>query len=387
VVGDSKQLPPTSFFTSDGGADSDAEEDENETITDNKESILDLARTVFRSVRRLRWHYRSRHGSLIAFSNNRYYGGDLIVFPSANDAPEDLGVRLVHVEKAVYADGENLLEAQAVVDAVIDHLREQPEATLGVVALNIRQKTLIQELLYDRFKTEPELRQHFERPGLTDEGFVKNLESVQGDERDVIFISVTYGPSTPGGPVARRFGPINSDNGWRRLNVLFTRAKRRVVVFASFASEQLADEGLSKGARDLRDYIAFARTGTYQQGRLTGREPDSDFEVAVATVVREAGYSVTPQFGVAGYFIDLAVRHRDRSGPYLLGIECDGAPYHSSFSARDRDRLRQQVLEGLGWKIHRIWSTDWYRDPHAQTQRLIEAIRGAEVARVPTPPE
>jgi very-short-patch-repair endonuclease len=387
VVGDSKQLPPTSFFTSDGGADRDAEEDENETITDNKESILDLARTVFRSVRRLRWHYRSRHGSLIAFSNNRYYGGDLIVFPSANDAPEDLGVRLVHVEKAVYADGENLLEAQAVVDAVIDHLREQPEATLGVVALNIRQKTLIQELLYDRFKTEPELRQHFERPGLTDEGFVKNLESVQGDERDVIFISVTYGPSTPGGPLARRFGPINSDNGWRRLNVLFTRAKRRVVVFASFASEQLADEGLSKGARDLRDYIAFARTGTYQQGRLTGREPDSDFEVAVATVVREAGYSVTPQFGVAGYFIDLAVRHRDRSGPYLLGIECDGAPYHSSFSARDRDRLRQQVLEGLGWKIHRIWSTDWYRDPHAQTQRLIEAIRGAEVARVPTPPE
>lgn len=381
VVGDSKQLPPTSFFTSDGGDDTEADEEDDEAITDNKESILDLARTVFRSVRQLRWHYRSRHGSLIAFSNDRYYGGDLIVFPSAHDSTEDLGVRLVQVENAMYADGQNLAEARAVVDAVVNHLKERPEATLGVVALNIRQKTLIQETLYERFKTEPELRQHFERPGQTDAGFVKNLESVQGDERDVIFISVTYGPSTPGGAVARRFGPLNSENGWRRLNVLFTRAKRRVVVFASFAPEQLDDEGLSQGGKDLRDYIAFARTGTYQQGRLSGREPDSDFEVAVATVVREAGYSATPQVGVAGYFIDLAVRHRDRSGPYLLGIECDGAPYHSSFSARDRDRLRQQVLEGLGWKIHRIWSTDWYRDPHAQAQRLIEAIRGAETAR------
>ena len=291
-----------------------------------------------------------------------------------------MGVRLAPVQNATYADGQNLVEAEAVVDAVIEHLKTRPELTIGVVALNIRQKTLIQEALYERFKSEQELRQQFERAGGTDPGFIKNLESVQGDERDVIYIAVTYGPSTPGGPVARRFGPINSETGWRRLNVLFTRAKKQVVVFSSFAPEELREDGLSRGAKDLRDYIAFAREGTYQQGRTSGREPDSDFEIAVANVIREAGYSVTPQVGVAGYFIDLAVRHQDKTGPYVLGIECDGAPYHSSFSARDRDRLRQQVLERLGWKIHRIWSTDWYRDPHTQAQRLHDAIRAAHRA-------
>jgi very-short-patch-repair endonuclease len=312
---------------------------------------------------------------------------DQVGFPSAQDATDELGVRLVQVEKAVYADGENPVEADAVVAAVVEHLRHRPDETLGIVALNIRQKTLISEKLYERFKTEPELRQRFERAGQTDEGFVKNLESVQGDERDVIFISVTYGPG-PDGRFARRFGPINSQTGWRRLNVLFTRAKRRVVVFASFAPELLGDDGLSRGAKDLRDYITFARTGTYQHVPVSGREPDSDFEVAVAAALREAGYQVNPQVGVAGYFIDLGVRGREGSGPFILGIECDGAPYHSSFSARDRDRLRQQVLEGLGWKIHRIWSTDWYRDPHTQTQRMLEAVRSAERApptRTPLP--
>ena len=380
VVGDSKQLPPTNFFSSDANDEDETtpEQEEDEAITETKESILDLARTVFRSVRRLRWHYRSRHASLIAFSNDHYYDNDLVVFPSSHESSERLGVRLANVADATYADGKNVLEAKAIVDAVITHLRERPEETLGVVALNIRQKTVIEELLYDRLKNEPELRQRFERGGDSDGGFIKNLESVQGDERDVIYVSVTYGPTTPGGAVARRFGPINSENGWRRLNVLFTRAKRQVMIFASFAPEQLLKEGLSRGAQDLRDYLVFARTGHYQEARSTGREPDSDFEVEVAETLRRAGYLVTPQVGVAGYFIDLAVRERSGGGQYLLGIECDGAPYHSSFSARDRDRLRQQVLEGLGWKIHRIWSTDWYRDSLTQGQRLLEAVRKSE---------
>jgi very-short-patch-repair endonuclease len=380
VVGDSKQLPPTSFFAAETSDDEQEERDDQlgETITDNKESILDLARTVSRSVRRLRWHYRSRHGSLIAFSNDRYYDNDLIVFPSAKATDEDLGVSLVHVPEATYADGQNLAEARAVVDGVIEHLRRRPETTLGVVAINIRQAKLIEAELYDRFKEEPALRERFDRSGQTDAGFVKNLESVQGDERDVIFISVTYGPSTVGGTVARRFSAINTSGGWRRLNVLFSRAKLKVVVFASFSPEQLREDGLSRGAQDLRDYIAFARTGTYQQARASNREPDSDFEVEVANAIRDAGYGALPQVGVAGYFVDIGVQRPNGDGRYLLGVECDGAPYHSSFSARDRDRLRQQVLEGLGWRIHRIWSTDWYRDRRTQAQHLVEAIRRAE---------
>jgi very-short-patch-repair endonuclease len=217
----------------------------------------------------------------------------------------------------------------------------------------------------------------FDADGVEGEGaFIKNLESVQGDERDVIFISVTYGPKTPNGPVARTFGPLNGSSGWRRLNVLFTRAKRRVVVFSSFPPEALGNEAtLSRGALDLKKYLTFARTGRYVTAQTTDREPDSDFEVAVADVLRDAGYPVVPQVGVAGYFIDLAVKHPQRRSEFILGVECDGAAYHSSFSARDRDRLRQQVLEGLGWKIHRIWSTDWFRDPAGQKKRLVERLR------------
>lgn len=378
VVGDSKQLPPTSFFASEEDDDADREEDEDgDSVADGKESILDLARTVSRSVRSLRWHYRSRHGSLIAFSNDRYYDKKLVVFPSAQHANDELGVNHVMVDGATYADGKNLNEAKAVVDAVLEHLRHRSHESLGIVALNIRQKTLIEELLSDRLKDEPVLRERFDRGGSNDGGFVKNLESVQGDERDVIFISVTYGPATPGGKVARRFGPINGANGWRRLNVLFTRAKRRVTVFSSFTAEQLEEHGLSRGGADLRAYLAFARTGQYQEAHHTGREPDSDFEVEVANTLREQGYEVTPQVGVAGYFIDLGVRAK-HGGRFLLGVECDGARYHSSFSARDRDRLRQQVLEGLGWEIFRIWSTDWYRDGRKQRQRLLEAVKKAE---------
>jgi very-short-patch-repair endonuclease len=376
IVGDSKQLPPTSFF---GSSDEDSEDGTSEEfVTENKESILDLARTAYRPSRQLRWHYRSRHGSLIAFSNARYYGKSLVVFPGPRERSDDLGVRLVQLDDASYADGQNMREAERVSDAVIEHLKTRSHESFGVVALNIRQKTLIEGMVHDRLKDEPELRKRFDRAGENDGAFIKNLESVQGDERDVIYISVTYGPSTPGGRVARRFGPINGANGWRRLNVLFTRAKLRVVVFASFTPEQLEGGDLARGASDLADYLAFARTGTYQESHATERQPDSDFEIEIADALRALGYQVPPQVGVAGYFIDLAVKSPSRAGEFILGVECDGATYHSSFSARDRDRLRQQVLEGLGWKIHRIWSTDWFRDPRTQIERLHAAIRAAE---------
>lgn len=373
IVGDSKQLPPTSFFAG-GGPDPDAEETFS---TDYKESILDAAKSAFGRSRQLRWHYRSKHGSLIAFSNQQYYDNSLIVFPSPVEAGDTRGVKFIHVKDGVYCDQKNLVEAERVADAVIDHLRQRPHESFGVVAMNIRQKELLEGLILDRLKNEPSLRQLYDRSGQTEPPFIKNLESVQGDERDVIFISVTYGPGTPGGQVLRRFGPLNGAFGSRRLNVLFTRAKHRVVVVSSFLPDALTQPGsspLSRGASDLQKYLEFARTGKLQAAELSDREPDSEFEREVADVLRNEGYRVAPQVGVSGYYIDMAVRHPRIDSAFILGIECDGAAYHSTFSARDRDRLRQQVLEGLGWRLHRIWSTDWYHDPQGQRRKLLEAV-------------
>ncbi|MBK8646798.1 MAG: hypothetical protein IPN16_09715 [Gemmatimonadetes bacterium] len=190
---------------------------------------------------------------------------------------------------------------------------------------------------------------------------------MQEDERDVIYISNTYGRS-PGGQVYQRFGPINGPTGHRRLNVLFTRARHRVVLFSSMLAEDiLAQPSSSWGVRALKGYLHYAQTGVLETASFSGKEPDSDFELEVAHALRDRGYDVVAQVGIAGYFIDLAVRHPRKPDAFLLGIECDGMTYHSGLSARDRDRLRQQVLEGLGWNIHRIWSTDWFKQPRIES--------------------
>lgn len=364
IVGDSKQLPPTSFFRTQG-----TDEEEEELVVETKESILDLAKGAFKAVRQLRWHYRSRHESLIAFSNDRYYDGSLVVFPSPVATSPHLGVKHVAVDDGLCIDGVNDLEAKAIVDAVVTQLRERPTESFGVVAMNVKQRERIAELLDAALKEEPELRRAFDATG-SDAPFVKNLESVQGDERDVVFLSVTYGRSEPGGKVARTFGPLNGTSGWRRLNVLFTRARRRVVVFASFAPEDLGDEAtLSRGAADLRAYLVFARSGSYTSRTTTSLGSD-----LTQTLGRALDPAVTvPHVGLAGYFVDLAVKAED--GAYALGIEADGATYTGAFSARDRDRLRPQVLEGLGWKLHRVWSTDWTRDPAGQARKLVDAAK------------
>jgi very-short-patch-repair endonuclease len=213
--------------------------------------------------------------------------------------------------------------------------------------------------------------------------FVKNLENVQGDERDVIFVSTTFGKPAGSTSVRQNFGPINRPDGWRRLNVLFTRARKRLDLFTSMLPTDVqADEKVSLGRRALREYLEYAKTGVLQnvRGSATDREADSDFEVAVADTLRQEGYEVEPQVGVAGYFIDLGVRHSERKSEFIAGIECDGVTYHSSLSARDRDRIRQEVLESLGWqgRIIRVWSTDWFADPRGQTQRLLDFLRARE---------
>lgn len=207
---------------------------------------------------------------------------------------------------------------------------------------------------------------------------MKNLENVQGDERDAIFISVTYGRNADGN-FYHRFGPINQKAGCRRLNVLFSRAKKRMEAFCSFDPELLTGAP-SEGAQALKEFLEFAKHGRLStKANATRKAPDSLFEVEVIRAIKSLGYDVEPQVGVAGYFIDIAIIDKKNPGRFLLGIECDGATYHSSRSARDRDRLRQQNLENLGWTIHRIWSTDWFKNERREVQRLKGVIESLSV--------
>lgn len=374
VVGDPKQLPPTSFF--DRMLDSnDDDEDDAVASMDGTESILDICQQLYSPVRTLKWHYRSQHESLIAFSNFHFYDNKLIVFPSPYARGSRLGVSWRYVREGIYKDRRNVPEAIRVADAVLEHMLKHPEESLGVVCLNQTQRDLIKDLLDKKLQAFEETQQYmaaWEEKGLP--FFVKNLENVQGDERDAIFISVTFGKAPGVDKPRQNFGPISRPIGWRRLNVLFTRAKRRISLFTSMQPEDIVvDAKTPAGTAALKDYLDFVKRGVLVQTEYTDREPDSDFEVSVATVLRERGYEVKPQLGVANFFIDLAVRNPDRPGEFLAGIECDGATYHSSASARDRDRIRQEILESLGWKgrIWRIWSPDWFYNPRREINRLL----------------
>lgn len=373
VVGDPKQLPPTTFFDKLGETQDDDDSKQHAAVM--QPSILEVCIGHFRPVRTLRWHYRSQHQSLIAFSNARFYRNNLIVFPSPYERSRNLGCKLRYIPGATYDSQMNIKEANTVVEAVLAHMRERPAESLGVVTLNLKQRELIDELLQKRIRDleyVDEFSRRHEKEGFG--FFIKNLENVQGDERDVIFISTTFGPAPGTNSVFQRFGPISQRDGWRRLNVLFTRARKSLTVFTSMRPEDIVDgENVPRGRRELRAYLDYLRTGIVPQTTDTEGLPDSDFEVAVIDALERHGYGCTPQLGVAGYRVDVAVKHPLYPGAYLAAIECDGASYHSGRSARDRDRIRQEILERLGWKgrIHRIWSTDWYRAPAHEIGRLV----------------
>lgn len=382
VVGDPKQLPPTSFFSKLSQAD---DEDEQYTTTD-AESILDVCQSNFRPTRTLRWHYRSQHHSLISFSNHNFYNGNLVIFPSPYGQGGRLGVRAVYLADAIYENQRNMREASRVVDAVVEHIATRPDDSLGVVTLNIKQRDLIAELLEERLgvsQTAVAYRERWHSAGQP--LFIKNLENVQGDERDAIIISTTFGKPANSSVVRQNFGPISQQGGWRRLNVLFTRAKKSVSLYTSMRPEDIVEDGSPDGTKALRRYLEYARSGTLVAAEETGREPDSDFEVAVMELLRQHGFEVTPQLGVAGYRIDIAVKHPDKPGVYLAAIECDGATYHSALSVRDRDRIRQEILESLGWRgrIWRIWSTDWFRSPKSEIAKLISFLNDVRRTWVP----
>jgi len=371
IMGDSQQLPPTSFFRRFEEASELDDEEESEDV--EAESILDQANNVFLPPRQLRWHYRSRHQSLIAFSNKEFYDNNLTIFPSPREIDDTIGVHLVQVN-GQYADRRNLAEVRAITERAATFMRQHPDRSLGIVAVNQLQRDLINDEMERIFEQDRHARAYREKWERKQRGlyqfFVKNLENVQGDERDTIFISTVYGPNADG-RVMQNFGPISQRNGHRRLNVLFTRAREQVVLFSSLRPEDIVlRETTRRGPRVLRSYIEYALTNRLDTGAITDRPPDSDFEVSVANRLQALGYKAVPQLGVAGFYIDIAVCHPEFPGTYLVGVECDGATYHSAKSARDRDRLREEVLKGLGWTLYRIWSTDWFRDPDGETEKL-----------------
>ena len=369
VVGDPEQLPPTNFFQK----TDDQSSDDFQQVED-LESILDECLGAGLPMFDLEWHYRSRHESLITFSNVKYYESKLITFPSP--VTDDVAVRVERVS-GVYDRGgsrTNRIEAEAVVAAIERHHLDPSRAglSLGVVTFNQPQQMLIEQLLEARRRENPELDRVLAQQR-TEPYFVKNLENVQGDERDIIFFSVTYGVDAAG-RINMTFGPLNLEGGERRLNVAVSRAREGVVVFTSLMPEQIDMSRVrAAGVRDLKHYLEFALKGPralVEQSAPTGLEHDSPFEQAVAKALRDKGWAVHPQVGCSGYRIDLAVVDPRAPGRYLVGIECDGRTYHSAATARDRDRLRQLILEGLGWRIHRIWSTDWWHDAATEIERL-----------------
>jgi very-short-patch-repair endonuclease len=398
VVGDSKQMPPTSFFDR---LTTESEDDDEEVAAANVarglESILALmdARMPPKSAgkRDLRWHYRSKHHSLIEPANAMSYDHRLFVFPDPVGPTETLGLRFHHNPATVYGRGgsrQNPLEAQDVVKAVQQHARDHPSQSLMVVAFSAAQQRAIQDELDRVTPLDPDLLGFITRHP-TERLDVKNLENVQGDERDVVFISVGYGKDDKGF-AAMSFGPLLMDGGERRLNVLITRARLRCEVFTNLTSADIRiGESPSVGLKHLKSFLAYAETGQMDIPIPTGLEPQSPFEEVVLAGLQGLGYDVDTQVGSAGFFIDMAVRDPVMPATYLIGIECDGAQYHSSKTARDRDKLRQAVLEDRGWKIHRIWSTDWFNDPKGALARCAQAIEEAKstsaVIQPPRDPE
>lgn len=375
VVGDPKQLPPTNFF---GRADSDETDEDLPHFERDMPSILDEVSVAGVPHRNLNWHYRSRDESLIAFSNHSYYDGRLVTFPAPSTKSDAIRFHRVN---GTYARGQGRInheEAKAVA-AMVERLLgdwlsipEDERQTLGVITLNIQQQSLILDLLDDLRRKQDEFEWFFsderEEPVI-----VKNLENIQGDERDVMLLSVTFGPDLAG-KFTMNFGAINNTGGEKRLNVAITRARREFHVFSSFTADQIdLNRTRARGVQDLKMFLDYAERGpiafpSRDEGSLGPAE--SPFEEAVASALRTKGWEIRTQIGISGFRVDLGVVHPDRAGSYLAGVECDGARYHSSATARDRDKVRQAVLEGLGWTILRVWSTDWFANSNAIASRL-----------------
>lgn len=379
IAGDSHQLPPTNFFVS-GVSDEESDDDEDET--GSFESVLDEAALLPQET--LLWHYRSRNEQLIAFSNAKIYRNKLITFPSSIESGRDVGVEFISVPDGFYDRGGrkgNVPEAKKVAELVYQHFATHPDRSLGVTTFGVVQQLAIEDQIRQlRMNSDNRRFEKFFDENRDEPFFVKSLENVQGDERDTIIFSVGYGKDAYG-KMYNNFGPLSKDGGERRLNVAVTRAKYNIKLVSSILATDINVDSPKEGTRLLRSYIDYAIRGP----QILETEPteaeelkyDSPFEESVYNFLTEKEYKVGTQVGCSGFRIDLGIKHPTLNGRYVLGIECDGATYHSAKTARERDRLRQDILEQMGWKIYRIWSTDWIKDPNTEGQKLIHAVDDA----------
>jgi REase_MTES_1575/AAA domain len=375
VAGDSKQLPPTTFFAA--SDDDESAADEEASGTEGFESLLDTM-NAFLNSSYLDWHYRSRDESLINFSNWHMYQNRLVTFPGPGGPP---ALSHVLVEQELGVDGQedsSSAEVQAVVSLMLEHAKKTPKITLGVITMGIRHMTRVQAALDQAIEARPELSAFFDASN-SERFFIKNLERVQGDERDAIIISIGYGKDRAG-HVPLYFGPLVPEGGRRRLNVAITRARQKLTVVSSFShlNIDLSRVRTGSGVEMLRNYLQYAGSNGKRLGDsdLTS-EPLNAFEAEDFDCLTSKGLTLIPQMGASQFRIDMVAQHPTKPGRYVLAIECDGASYHSSYTARDRDRLRQQQLENLGWRFHRIWSTDWFMRKEDEIRRAMKAFGDA----------
>jgi very-short-patch-repair endonuclease len=381
VSGDTRQLPPTSFFA-DGEERSEEDEQTPQPSTSGYESLLHLLLGTLPGLGPagdgwfLQWHYRSRDESLIAFSNEHIYNGRMVTFPRPST---EQAVHFVLVDPAVNSDvgqESSTNEVVKVAGLAIEMARKHPDKSLGIIALGIEHALRLEEAIEKAAENLDEESRSFFSESRKEPFFVKNLERVQGDERDIIILSIGYGQNRSG-TLSHNFGPINQEGGERRLNVAITRSREQMWVVASFDPAELNPERTKGLGPDLlRKYLMYAKSGGRNLGqeRPTGTE-ENFFERDIREALQSKGLQITSQYGVSGYRIDLVVHHPDKPGEFIMAIECDGAAYHSAPCARDRDRLRQEFLEGMGWDFHRIWSTDWFTRREEEIERALHRYR------------
>lgn len=395
VVGDPKQMPPTNFFLGGGGDESDEDDEED---LDLAESILDLSARIY-PAQILEWHYRSRSEALIAFSNRAFYGGRLIAAPNPQSLGQDGSLSFVQVQDATFSQRlGNTMEAKAVIDHLAMILKDNPNQSVGVIAMGQSQRNLLDQTLEQRMENDKTFAAAVKIAESRTEGeahvglFIKNLENVQGDERDIILISVGYAPSKLGKKIYLNFGPLSRQGGNRRLNVAITRARSKVVLFCSFSPDDIpTDESAFSNNPDTAcfgRYLKYVRSISSGQineaqailnsfgifGILTKRA-SSNFSRDVWRRLRERGYEVELEVGSSGFFIDVAIHHPTIPGNFILGIECDGAMFHSTQYARDRDKAREQLLSARGWRIIRVWGPDWSRSWESEIERIEQLIK------------
>jgi superfamily I DNA and/or RNA helicase len=373
IVGDPKQLPPSQFFSNNVLFEESSELEG--TIT---ESILDLCVRRFNTVRDLRWHYRSQHHSLISFSNKEFYQNRLNVFPSPYRQSSDLGITTIYIKHALYQNQMNDAEAQQIVQLILKHVQDKPTQSLGIVTLNLKQSELISELVEEKIGQMPEFiafTNYWDTQNIP--FIIKNLENIQGDERDVIIISITFGPNIEG-KILQNFGPISRELGWKRLNVLFTRAKRAITLVTSLRPHQInITDTTPKGTRTFHDYLEYAFSQNEQDITLIDvTVPPQPINEYIVPILESHGYHIVQNLGVVGFAIDIAIKHPHIPDTYIAAILTDGYFYQQSASVRDRERLHVEILTNLGWndRIYRIWSNEWYDNRDNALQLLLDFL-------------